>query len=93
MTASSAPEYLTASSRAARAVANCRASHPSWSDPVREARREGIDAMEKLAMAAIAGWADLADQYYAEHAQAELDGHYFRAVAYAEKHKDAAADE
>lgn len=86
------PQDLTASSRAARAVANCRASHPSWSDPVREARREGIDAIEKLAMAAIAGWADMADQYYAERAQAELDGHYFRAVAYAEKHKSDAAE-
>jgi len=93
MSTSPAPEYLTASSRAARAVANCRASHKSWSDPIREARQEGIDALEKLAMAAIVGWADLADQFYADRAQLEVDGHYFRAVAYEQKYKGDAVDE
>lgn len=81
-----APEDLTATSRAARAVANFRARHESWSRPIWEARCEGIDAVEQLAMAAILLAADLADKLHGDGAQVVLDGHALDAGAYAERH-------
>lgn len=87
------PENLTASSRAARAVANCRAADPSWSNPLSEARQEGIDAMEKLAMATIVLAADLADQLHAARAQAVLDNHAINAGAFEEEQLKREVDE
>lgn len=81
------PADLAAHSRAGRAVANRRARHESWSRPVWEARREGIDAVEKLAMAAIDLAADLADKLHGERAQAVLDAHALDAGAYEERHR------
>jgi hypothetical protein len=78
---------LVATSRAARATANHRARHPSWADPIREARAEGIDAMEQLAMAAIAQCAELADKLHGERAQARLDLHALDVAAYVEQHR------
>lgn len=85
------PDALAATSRAARAVANYRAADGSWSRPVWEARQEGIDAVEKLAMAAIALAADLGDKVHADRAQVALDSHALDAGAYEEQQRGGAA--
>jgi hypothetical protein len=87
------PEDLAATSRAARAVANWRAADPSWSRPVWEARQDGIDEMEKLAMAAIVLAGDLADKLHADRAQAVLDNHAINAGAYEEEQLKRDVDE
>lgn len=79
------PEYLRASSRAARSLANQQASDPNWSKPVWEARQEGIDAMEKLTLALIVLAGDLAEQLHAARAQAVLDNHAINAGAFEEE--------
>ena len=82
---------LAATSRAARSIANYRARHESWSRPVWEARREGIDAVEMLALAAIELAAELADKLHGDRAQAVLDAHAINAGAYEEQHRGSGA--
>lgn len=81
------PDDLAATARAARAVANYRAADRSWSRPVWESRQEGIDSVERLAMAAVALAADLADKLHGDHAQVVLDSHAINAGAFEEQHR------
>jgi len=79
------PESLAATRRAAKAVADHRANADGWSRPVQEARREGIDAMEQLALALILMAGDLAEKYHGRRAQLELDRHALNAGAFEER--------
>lgn len=70
------------------AIANYRAQDANWAEPIWQARRDGIDAVEKMLLAAIALADALGAQLHGDATQVEADRLALAAGAYEERQRE-----